>query len=150
MPNWCEGTLKIRGTKDNIIKFAEECIVNGKGELKVVYDEELNFLTIKDTMSTYIEHTRRMFVNQKEIEWWFNDNEEIQIVLLDIEQAWCIDKDNLKYLSQLYNLDFRIYAFEQGMSFNVEIEVINGEVTLYKEYTFNDYAWECINPKLGG
>ena len=44
----------------------------------------------------------------------------------------------------------RIYAFEQGMEFNLEIEIINGKITKEAYIAFQDYKWECICPDMGG
>lgn len=166
MPNWADGVLKIRGKKENIIRFAKECITGingwkvqnidttnatyelGKNEdFNVVLTDDI--LIIKGTMDTHIEGTRRMFIQDKKIEWWFKDT-DVEIFTVSVQQAWGISAKNLQDLSKKYDLDFRIYAFEKGMEFNQEIEVIKGEITINREIEFDDYNWECINPKLGG
>jgi hypothetical protein len=166
MPNWCEGTLKIRGSKENIIRFAKECITgtNGwkiksfdlkNGGYELGKNDDFNVeiddyeLYIHNTMDTHIEGTRRMFIQQENISWYWNEVKD-EVVSVDVQQAWGIDVDNLVNLSKKYNLDFKIYAFEAGMQFNQDVEVIKGEVIKNQEITFDDYQWECINPNLGG
>lgn len=41
MPNWCKGTLKIRGKKEDIVNFLEKgtCFLNDSFELKEISPE---------------------------------------------------------------------------------------------------------------
>lgn len=166
MPNWAEGVLKIRGKKEDIIRFAKECIVGVNGwKIQSVDTESSTYelgknegfnvdlnesrLIIKNTIDTHIEGTWRMFILDREIEWWFNEK-EVQTFTINVQQAWEIDAKNLQDLSKKYDLDFKIYAFECGHQFNQEIEIIKGEITINREIVFDDYVWECINPTLGG
>ena len=68
----------------------------------------------------------------------------------DFESAWNIDTDCLRIISKLYDIDFKIYAFEGGMQFNKDIEIIKGKIIKDEEIRFNNYIWECIDPELGG
>ena len=68
----------------------------------------------------------------------------------DFESAWNIDTDCLRIISNLYDIDFKIYAFEGGMQFNKDIEIIKGKIIKDEEIRFNNYIWECIDPELGG
>ncbi len=68
----------------------------------------------------------------------------------DFESAWNIDTDYLRIISNLYDIDFKIYAFEGGMQFNKDIEIIKGKIIKDEEIRFNNYIWECIDPELGG
>lgn len=58
--------------------------------------------------------------------------------------------DALTEISKKYNLDFKIYAYERGMQFNIDFEVHKGEVIKCNEIQFDDYIWECTNPNIGG
>ena len=44
----------------------------------------------------------------------------------------------------------RIYAFERGLEFNLEIEIIDRKITKDSYFEFQDYVWECICPDIGG
>lgn len=74
----------------------------------------------------------------------------IQTIALDVEFAWAIRSDELLKVCQKYHVDMRIYAFERGMEFNLEIEIINGKITKDSYFAFQDYNWECICPHMGG
>lgn len=43
-----------------------------------------------------------------------------------------------------------IFGFEMGMEFTQEVEIIDGEITIDKETTYDDYALEVPFEKLGG
>lgn len=68
----------------------------------------------------------------------------------DFKSAWDINTDHLRIISRLYDIDFKIYAFEGGMQFNKDIEIIKGKIIKDEEIRFNNYIWECIDPELGG
>lgn len=160
MPNWCEGTLKVRGTFENVCKFFKEgihCydyhIVNEPtiDELAIRYYEDEIELDIQISEDAYIEETKRAFAKEQDMTIIrANDPDEDVIALVDIMQAWLIHPEDFQKLSEKYKVDFRIYAYESGMGFNQEIEIIDGRLTLYREIAFDDYSWECPNPKLGG
>lgn len=44
----------------------------------------------------------------------------------------------------------RITAYEKGMEFSQEIEIIEGKITKEILRNYNDYLWECENPLIGG
>lgn len=47
-------------------------------------------------------------------------------------------------------LDLKIYAFERGMEFNLDIEVSKGKVIKSEVVKFDNYMWDCIDPLSGG
>lgn len=155
MPNWIEGTLKLRGKRADLEKFFETAIhpsSNFREEkpprekfITSRYEEDYTVFDI--AKNAWIEGTRRAFINDDcvtEIE------DEEAIVCLPIRQAWSFDTDNWKDISKKYNLDVRLFGFEMGMQFCQEIEVINGTVTIDKDITYDDWNWECPMPLMGG
>ena len=149
MPNWCVGTLKVRGEKTNLERFVFEGLkpVGVLGDAKEpLKRDEWGDIHTKETC--WIEGTRRGFV--RGLELYLSEIEDDGIIALDAKFAWCIDVEGLRKACQKYNVDMRMYAFEQGMQFNQEVEIINGEITMDNEITFDDYKWECICPDLGG
>lgn len=174
MPNWAVGVLKIRGTKENITTFAKECItgVNGwkvesvdtenktytLGKNEEFHVKETDYsdaenLQILDVDGTHIEGTYRMFIAEDHIDWDFIKGKEEHVCLLHIEQAWGINVKDLVMLSKKYSIDFKIFAFEQGMMFNQDVEIVKGEIIRNQEINYesvDDYNWNCINPRLGG
>lgn len=158
MPNWCVGTMKVRGEKENIKRFLLEALQplqslfvqallpnNKIPELEVTEDEWS--MTIRSSNGFYIKGTRRNFIESKDIEWEF-DREVL--IIEDFKAAWGIEAETLANISKEYELDFRIYAFEKGMEFNQELEIHKGKIIKNIEITFDDYDWECISPRLGG
>ncbi|GED35010.1 hypothetical protein P9G84_31875 [Brevibacillus centrosporus] len=149
MPNWCNGALKVRGEKEDVLRFLKEGLkpVGYLGETKQpeIEEDECSITIKSDLHALHINGTRRCFVERTVIEWWYD-----QILVLDVECAWAVDVEGLAKVSEKYNLDFKIYAFEKGMEFNQDIEIHRGKVIKDDEIQFHDYEWECIDPRIGG
>lgn len=164
MPNWCKGNLKIRGKKGNIIKFLEEgtSLLEGfwepkeiKPKIQINDCDEIeieNIDEVKGIDCLYIKGTRRNFIDPIENEIYIHDtDEEEQIICLkNFKAAWGIDADALKVISKRYGIDIKIYAFEAGMEFNQDIEIVKGKIIKDEEIKFKNYVWECVEPNLGG
>lgn len=150
MPNWCVGTLRVRGTKENLTKFVLE------GLQPVDYiGEGLEALKMNDYSEVkcgrcWIKGTRRGFILDLDVfidDW----NDEAKIAIgLEAEFAWGISSEELLNSCKQYGVDMRIHAFECGMCFNQIIEIIDGEITKDEEVKFDDYNWDCICPNIGG
>lgn len=86
MPNWSEGVLKIRGTKEQIENFIRNGIAYEDYKFNLGTDKQGNRglietsvprdcpieigedeITVKNTIDLYIKDTRRMFINSKDI-----------------------------------------------------------------------------------
>lgn len=164
MPNWAEGTLKIRGTRSDIKSFLSGALepghslgallgefFNGKkakpGNVEVKEDEWE--YSMKCDEGIYIKGCNRASVGT-EVEWWFQDKHQEVLVFDNFRAAWGVDAKPLAELSRKYNVDIKVYVFEQGMEFNQEIEIHKGEIIKNNQITFDDYQWECIYPNLGG
>lgn len=166
MPNWCEGVLKVRGKKKDLLNFINNCIeragyprnenykfthypLNAKSE----YEDEL-FINVTDKEHNswlYFKNARRLFIEDN-VEWYFygeDDKEQIQV--LDIKQAWNLEPDYFVKISKEYNIDFKMMGFECGMCFTQEIEVVKGELILDKVNEYKEeYNWKVYDPRLGG
>jgi hypothetical protein len=167
MPNWCEGYLKIRGKKKDLINFIENEIVLIKQESITsepqyidikMEDEDLCKCFFKYNKSynesLYLKNTRRFFVESDGILFYYNsyeDEDEIYYLTLDIKQAWNIDIQTLLVEhSKKYSLDFNIFASEKGMEFEQYITVVGGKLLRNEEKEYQDFLFEAINPDLGG
>lgn len=163
MPNWAEGTIKIRGTKDNIRKFLTEGLNPiprvEKAMAKVmgleysdptvtIEEDEWEFI-MSSPNGFHVKGTARAFI-EGSIEWYFSDDETMTLSISSFKQAWGVTPEPFINLSKQFEVDIRIYVFEQGMEFNQEIEIHNGQLIKNNEITFDDYQWECIMPELGG
>ena len=154
MPNWCEGTLKVRGEIEDLKKF----VLEGLHPVGF-FGEKLESLKLNEwgdceyKGACWIENTRRGFVDDLDVYFSeFQEDDEPRVICLESRFAWAIDAEELQKTCIKYNVDMKIYAFEKGMEFNQDIEIINGQIVRDKEISFSgkDYEWECIMPTLGG
>lgn len=120
MPNWCEGSLKVRGTKGNMTKF----ILEGLHPVG--------------------------FLGEKHPKLSLNEYGEIFVAVFDSKFAWGISADELLKTCEKYHVDMKIHGFERGMEFNQVIEIVDGKILKDEELHFKDYQWDCICPNIGG
>lgn len=168
MPNWIEGSMKLRGEKNDIKRFFEEGItvykvkmsisenekakieeieINKNEWLKIEYEDEDGFeVSFSEGVEPYIKHTRRAFIIEEDVIYAFNG-----IACFNIKQAWDFLPENFIELAKTYNLDIRLFGIEKGMEFAREVEISKtGEIITDKEITYDDFVWECPFPNLGG
>ena len=166
MPNWCEGYLKIRGKKKDLINFIENEFVIAKSESVISGIEYIDIKMEDDGLgecrfeheSSYLKkiklkNTRRFFIKSEELSFYYDEEDEDTIchITLWIEQAWYIDvQELLVEHSKNYHVDFNIYASESGMEFEQYITVIHGELVKNEERDYTAFQFEAINPALGG
>lgn len=157
MPNWCEGTLKVRGSFENVRNF----ILNGFSEtnrLPGLPKPEGPFLKISDDYEEYFfaEIERRCYINGTHrgfcYDGWIEleKENEYSIALLEAKFAWAICSDDLLKICNKYGVDMKITGYERGMEFVQEIEIVDGVITCDKEIHYDDYQWECPCPLIGG
>lgn len=182
MPNWCEGTLRVRGPLKNLKRFVLGSLANVYFEMKrneggaVVPTEREVPVRIEEyggkgmcgfsidaartgagvfgeprvSEGIWIRGTRRHFIEDSCMEVCAGTWDDVATFCARFKAAWGISAEQLQSLCKRYSVDMRIYAFEQGMEFNRDIEIIGGEITKNLEIEFDDYDWECICPKMGG
>lgn len=160
MPNWCEGNLRIRGTKENIKKFLENEIVyyanNTDNEHKPVIEEDeycMSLIQYTGLESFYIRNTFRnfFFTNRIDIGWPDADPEEEIVVVIDnFNSAWALRKDGWAEHAMKYNIDFRMFGFERGMEFSQVMTVLRDGTVEQETKQYDDWNWECPFPELGG
>lgn len=162
MPNWCEGYLKIRGKKEDIVNFVENEIILVKTkdifsepeyfEIKMIDNSYEYRFEYKNSFKEYLrlKNARRFFVESEEISFYYFED-EICHLTLEIKQAWAIIiQELLVEHSKKYHVDFNIYASEMGMEFEQYITVVDGELVRNEEKVYDDFQFEAINPELGG
>lgn len=152
MPNWCEGTLKVRGKQKDIKRFVLEGLkpVGFFGDEKepLTMDE---YDCVSSKNDCWIEGTRRGFVEDLDV--YFNgedEDEDKKTHCFETRFAWAIEAEPLAEISKKYSVDLKIYAFERGMEFNQDIEIVDGEIVENEVLKFDDYQWECVCPTIGG
>lgn len=148
MPNWAEGSIKLRGRGENIASALKEMLLNDTVTLEEEWDGDL--LVFNNTAPYfYINKTRRAFINQNQIEVWLE--EEFCIVELDnFQQAWSAIPENYQEISSKFDIDIKIFTFECGMEFTQEIEISKGEIIKNVCYEYDNYQWEVPFSNLGG
>ena len=151
MPNWIEGTLKLRGSAEDLIRFFEEGFENPAAE-KTDYSDSIMFL-VEDF--AYIKGSRRAFALETFEFEIFNDRDQKQIALIPIRQAWSFTpyqgaEQRWIDLAKEYNLDVRLQGFERGVEFYQDVEIVNGEMVRNDCITYPDWDWDCPMPRMGG
>jgi len=166
MPNWIEGTMKLRGKMSDIKRFIDEGIFgyDYTGGIKLPKSDYIKDSSLSEDELDYeifnnphVEGTRRMFIRDSHI--WMNKLEGV--CCFNIKQAWSFtscdaDEEKLKALADKYNVDIRLFGIECGMEFIQEVIVHHGNdsekgrIVLNNCIQFEDWDWECPFPEMGG
>jgi len=160
MPNWIEGTLKLRGNQEDIKRFIAEglepcCDIFDKPLYKYEDavtnegDEDDCYYRFSEEM--YVKDSRRAFILPGYVEVVTNPG----IAVFNIKQAWdFVDPDGTvnrwAALSTKYNVDVRLFGIEMGAQFCKEIIIIQGKETKINQTEYVDWDWECPFPGMGG
>ena len=175
MPNWCEGNLRLRGTGAAILEFIKNEIevvghersVRGLNSAPNTCEPEIvcdyGDMTVKVPehakewafLSMYIKGTRRNFIDTRDyFDFYIGEDEDCEDVLTvcidDFKAAWGFEAEPYLEKARKYGLDIKIVGFEKNMQFQQIIEIVNGELIKDQEIKFDDYAWECAMPNMGG
>ncbi len=149
MANWCEGTLKIRGQWEDVLRFFREGVDSDSAYDGVrIYDHDSDYVDLHIAGEPWVKGSRRAFIGPDEDLYIDKDGE--QIVFCPMRQAWSIKIADWEQISKRYNIDIRIHAFERGMEFEQEVEVIRGMTTIDEYRCYDNWDWECPMPGLGG
>lgn len=152
MANWCEGWVKFRGKKENLINFIQSEF-NGAHP---VFDESFNELIPNVLVrSTFLNSLRKAYINSNDLSdsngGIYLDKNGIGIFVAKINHAWNVDSQGYPELAKKYKLDIRGKCYECLMDFAEEFEYnSNGDEILFKVHEYDDYTWECECPTLGG
>ena len=147
MPNWCRGTLKVRGTKEDLTRFIFEGLQPTRKTVKLLADE-YGYIESGDTY--WIENTYRGFVDGVRVVLSEYEDDAAVIALFDARFAWGIDAEDLLKTCKKYHVDMKIKGYEKGMQFNQDIEIVDGEILKDEEIKFDNYKWDCDCPTVGG
>lgn len=153
MPNWCKGTLKVRGEAEDIERFIRDGIVIGTYdkdyriiESKPEYDEWGNLENLDDRSWIHVKGTSRGFLEDFD----FICAEDC-FFSATYKQTWNIKEEQLAEIARKYHLKMRIQAFELGCEFSRLVEVNeNGGIVINQTIFYGDYFWECPCPMVGG
>ena len=176
MPNWIEGTLKIRSKDiENIKRFLKEAIKyscescpytnkpecykltnderHSRCEMFNPYGKAITFedgeVLLKDQL--YIKDgPSRAFIGKSKDETYNYIEIDTPVLVFPVQEAWGFHSEGWLELAQKYNIDIRLYGIEQGMEFVQELEIIDGKITLDREIQYEDWDWQCPFPRMGG
>ena len=165
MPNWIEGTMKLRVKRDDISRFIREGIhgYDFLGENEIPKNEYLRDSSTENELyceiynDPHIDGTRRMFITETNA--WMGIEEGV--CCFNVKAAWAFiandgDKDRLIAIADKYNVDIRLYGIESGMEFVEEVIVHHGhgsekgKIVLDNCINYEDWNWDCPFPDLGG
>ena len=162
MPNWIEGTMKLRGKKENIRRFFLEGVephVGWEGNYKECIRDCTDELEIRFEFEAepWIIDTRRAFITSDYVCLDLEDGKEDGVACVNIKQAWSFEargrEDRRKWqaIAEKYDLDIRLFGIEQGGQFAQELICFrDGERTIGKYIEYEDWDWECPFPRMGG
>ena len=173
MPNWIEGSLKIKGTPENVNKFIDECLVaysrssgvEPEALPKVAWCEIDEFDDCYDILVdlhpgtwVHINDTRRAFLgdNYSEVIRVYNHKSAGNdcFTAIPIKQAWDFNKDDWIAIAQKYQLHVKLFGIEKGMGFYRDLDIYeDGTVYIDNRHVFtsyDDFIWECPLPWIGG
>lgn len=159
MPNWIEGTLKIRGPFENVRKFLEEGIEPARafGEKPnmdnfVELEDFSDVLEISIFKDAWIKDTNRAFLDAQDVTL-YSGNKGLGYVCMKVRQAWGFVEENWIEISEKFGVEMRLYGIEGGMGFDEMLEVNNGELVRHEGSDYNswdDFFWRCPFPGMGG
>lgn len=116
MPNWAEGSLKLRGKKENIAQ-ALKYMFCAAGNVEIEEDLEIGLFELTTTAPYfYINGTRRAFIQNNKLSFWLDDD-YLVIEINDFNQAWAVEPENYQEISSKFDVDIKIFTFECGMEF---------------------------------
>ena len=160
MPNWIEGTMKLRGKREDIYRFFKDGLdpSSWAGETNKIEEQVLDFsgedyldFGFKD--EPHIKGTRRAFITATEVHM----EEDQGIACVDVKQAWAFDAgretedlENWKAISDEYGVDIKLFGIECGMQYMQEVIIIRGKKPIVNENQYEDWDWDCPFPKMGG
>ena len=163
MPNWIEGTLKLRGETENILRFFREGInvyewsgptLNNYAELdrSSWYTENLirDSTIYIENVDAYIEGTTRAFVESQTVYLEQKWDGSQTFVGIRFKQAWGFETNEFLNIAKRFDIDIRAYGIESGMQFSQEFCIENGELKFDNTTKYNDWFWECPFPYMGG
>ena len=165
MPNWIEGTMKLRGKMMDVKKFFDLGLDASSwgNEPTDINDQridnsrlDLGYIDYSFKDEPHVKGTRRMFITDESA--WMDEDDEICCV--NIKQAWDFshdeDLETLINIADTYQLDIRLYGIECGMEFCQELIILHGDsehkgvIHSIQETKYKDWMWECPFPRMGG
>lgn len=140
MQNCARGSLKIRGTRDKLLRFLKEGLSavssqSKQNQISIIKEDDLEIVVFSPE-GIVVEGTTKAFI-QDDIYWYLDNSEKEIISISSFEQENRVSAEEFLALAKKYGIDFNLYAFEEDMMFHQLIEIINGEIVTNKTVPFN-------------
>lgn len=168
MPNWIEGSIKVRGPRENVKKFFTEGIniyqlenpqnlksaklPIPKEEWMKVYEYDNGDIDIyffgENERWAYVEGSIRAFITDEIYIHKIEETKDLYIGTSKVNQAWGFNTDDWVEISKKYHVDIRLWGLEGGMQFGQEIEIHDGNVIIDKDTVYD--TWTMPLPWVGG
>ena len=154
MPNWIKGTMKLRGKREDVMRFLDnEIEPNSSDKACVERTVDDDFVEYTFFNNPHVKGTRRMFFDDQTI--YMEDDDAS--VCIDVRQAWSFSpregKEDLQLLEDFtkkYNIDIKLFGIESGFCFTQEVIVIRGCRAINNVKQYEDWFWDCPFPIMGG
>ena len=151
MPNWIEGTMKIRGKENDIAAF----IVNAIESVCETNDPNFDDVEFSLKDFAYVKGSRRAFVKDGCTVFINPLSKKLQTIAIPIRQAWSFtpyegSESRWINLAKEYSVDIRLQGFECGIEFYQDFAVCNGKITIDEVKKYDDWLWDCPMPMMGG
>lgn len=144
MPNWCEGTLKIRGDKQEDVVNCLKSMLGNNFKIDVS-DDGFEVLA-----RSHINGTRRAFIDKQSDYLNFDDLGRCRVELIGFSQAWDINPEEYIDFATKNNVDIEIFGFECGMRFVQGVEILRDGTVENVVDEKVDYFWDVPFSSLGG
>lgn len=178
MPNWIEGSIKVRGPRENVKKFFTEGIHIYQNRPVKPGDKYFDGSEIpKNVKTAYLPIPKEEWMHTTEYDngdidiYFFGENErwahvegskrafitdeiyihkekDLYIGVSQVHQAWGFETDDWIEISKKYHVDIRLWGLEGGMQFGQEIEIHDGNVIIDKDMVYD--TWTMPLPWIGG
>ena len=153
MPNWIEGTMKLRGKREDIRQFFKEGLEasdRNNVDDQVKDDSADDYLFFNFWADPHIKGTRRAFITSEYVEMY----EDQGVACVDVKQAWTFshgeDLNVWQEISEKYNVDIKLFGIEQGEEATEEVIIIRGHIPIINKRHYEDWDWDCPFPRMGG
>lgn len=161
MPNWIEGTMKLRGKRKDIERFFREGVETNADHnwedisAQVTIEVNDDVIEINFNDKPYISDTRQAFITSDYLYLRGKEDDEVTICV-NVKQAWnfCAREDGRDCewdgIAKKYDVDIKLFGIECGMEFTQEVIILRGRRPVVNDKKYENWEWDCPFPNMGG
>ena len=171
MPNWAEGNIRVRGKRENIIRYIQENLLpqyelqNNKLETRPLQVEETaggyeltleknpetdDMVWFKDSSRQFLDFDGSYYMNGEFSDDAEHTNKDQVLYLPGFKGAWGIDTECFRKAAPEYKVDIRIFVWERGMEWSSISTFFRDGHVESDSRTYSDWLWESALPDYGG